>query len=154
MVGILDKQFSSKLAHYGMVTLIYDAAKVGNVEFLILFARSYPDLLWQIDENKMSIFHYAISYRHEHVFNLIYEIGAKKDTLATYVTLGDENNMLHLAGELAPLDRLNIVSGAALQMQRELLWFKVSNNIIYFLFSSGCIYNVSIVTCQFIPGQL
>jgi hypothetical protein len=34
-----------------------------------------------------------------------------------------------------------------------LLWFKVSNNI-YIFFSSGCIYNGSIVTCQFILGQL
>jgi ankyrin repeat protein len=130
MAGIPYKQFSSKLAHLEMVTLIFKAAKVGNVEFLIILARSYPDLLWQLDENKMSIFHYAILYRHEHVFNLIYEIGAKKDSLASYATLSIKNNMLHLAGQLPPLDRLNIVSGAALQMQRELLWFKVSNNII------------------------
>jgi ankyrin repeat protein len=130
MVGIPDKQSSSKLAQFEMVTLIFDAAKVGNVEFLIILARSYPDLLWHIDNNKMSIFHYAILYRHESVFNLIYEIGAKKDILATYVNLRSKNNMLHLAGKLAPLDRLNIVSGAALQMQRESLWFKVSNNII------------------------
>jgi ankyrin repeat protein len=112
------------------MALIFEAAKVGNVEFIIILARSYPDLLWQQDKNKMSIFHYAILYRHESVFNLIYEIGAKKDSLASYATLETKNNMLHLAGKLAPLDRLNIVSGAALQMQRELLWFKVSNNII------------------------
>lgn len=34
------------------------------------------------------------------------------------------NNILHLAGRLPPSDRLNLVSGAALQMQRELQWFK------------------------------
>jgi len=38
--------------------------------------------------------------------------------------------MLHLAGQVAPPNRLNIVSGAALQMQRELLWFKVGVDII------------------------
>ena len=130
MVGIPGKQFSSKLVRFEMLTLFFDAAKVGNVEFLIILARTYPDFLWQIDNNQMSIFHYAVLSRHEHVFNLIYEIGAKKDSLAAYATLSTENNMLHLAGELAPLDRLNIVSGAALQMQRESLWFKVSNNII------------------------
>ncbi|KAG2689339.1 hypothetical protein I3760_09G134700 [Carya illinoinensis] len=38
--------------------------------------------------------------------------------------------MLHLAGELAPSSRLKIVSGAALQMQRELLWFKEIEKIV------------------------
>lgn len=33
--------------------------------------------------------------------------------------------MLHLACKLAPTHRLNCVSGAALQMQREIQWFKV-----------------------------
>lgn len=37
------------------------------------------------------------------------------------------NNILRLAGNLAPKDQLNRVSGAALQMQRELQWFKVTN---------------------------
>ncbi|KAL4614489.1 hypothetical protein ACB092_07G057700 [Castanea dentata] len=37
---------------------------------------------------------------------------------------GKNENVMHLAGYLAPLNRLNIVSGAALQMQLELLWFK------------------------------
>jgi hypothetical protein len=48
--------------------------------------------------------------------------------------------MLHLAGKLAHSDRLNIVSGAALQMQRELLWFKVSDHIIIIIIIFGCIY--------------
>ncbi|XP_059436331.1 uncharacterized protein LOC132169291 [Corylus avellana] len=122
-VGIPDKQFSSSLVHYD-TTLIFEAAKLGNVEFIIILARSYPHLIWQQDENRMSIFHIAILYRHESVFNLIYEIGANMDSLASYATLDSNENMLHLAGHLAPLDRLNIVSGAALQMQRELLWFK------------------------------
>ncbi|KAL7193981.1 hypothetical protein ACSBR2_025592 [Camellia fascicularis] len=34
--------------------------------------------------------------------------------------MGDKNgnNMLHLAGRVAPFDKLNLVLGAALQMQR------------------------------------
>ncbi|XP_062162521.1 ankyrin repeat-containing protein NPR4-like [Alnus glutinosa] len=128
-VGIPDKQFSSNLVNNNMA-LIFEAAKVGNVEFLIILARSYPDLIWQQDKNKMSIFHIAILYRHESVFNLIFEIGADKDSLASYAALKTKENMLHLAGKLAPSDRLNIVSGAALQMQRELLWFKEIEKIV------------------------
>jgi hypothetical protein len=111
---------------------MFEAAKVGNVEFLIELTHSYPDLLWQLDETKMSIFHNAILSRQESMFNLIYEIGGNKDTLAAYANSETKDNMLHLAGQLAPSHQLNIVSGVALQMQRELLWFKVNGNINFF----------------------
>ncbi|KAF5444710.1 hypothetical protein F2P56_033819 [Juglans regia] len=52
-----------------------------------------------------------------------------KGNLASYHAKG-RNNMLHLAGELPSSDRLNIVSGAALQMKRELLWFQEIENIV------------------------
>ncbi|XP_062161766.1 ankyrin repeat-containing protein ITN1-like isoform X3 [Alnus glutinosa] len=126
MVGIPHNQFSSNMVQ----TLILEAAKVGNVEFLIILIRSYPDLIWQRNENNMSLFHIAIVYRQESVFNLIYELGTNKNHLASCKTSETNENMLHLAGQLAPLDRLNIVSGAALQMQRELLWFKEIEKIV------------------------
>ncbi|XP_059436315.1 ankyrin repeat-containing protein ITN1-like [Corylus avellana] len=129
MLRVRDKQFSSNLLHYHM-TLIFEAAKVGNVEFLIILTRSYPDLLWQKDEKNMTLFHIAIVYRQESVFNLIYEIGTKKDTIGSFLTLETYENMLHLAGQLPSSDRLSIVSGAALQMQRELLWFKEIEKIV------------------------
>ena len=47
---------------------------------------------------------------------------------------GKNENVMHLAGYLAPLNRLNIISVAALQMQRELLWFKVGVSMYYFSF--------------------
>ncbi|XP_059436406.1 ankyrin repeat-containing protein ITN1-like [Corylus avellana] len=108
---------------------LFGAAKVGNVEYIITVLRSYPDLIWQVDRKRRSIFHIAVKYRHESVFNLIYEIGAIKDIIAQYID-DNERNMLHLAGRLAPLHRLNIISGAPLQMQRELLWFKEIEKIV------------------------
>ncbi|GKB79718.1 ankyrin repeat family protein [Tanacetum coccineum] len=36
----------------------------------------------------------------------------------------DDSNILHLAGCLTPLQKLNAASGAALQMQQELQWFE------------------------------
>ncbi|XP_056687852.1 ankyrin repeat-containing protein ITN1-like [Spinacia oleracea] len=104
--------------------LLFVAAKLGKVEFLRTMIQSYPDLIWKVDKNRCTIFHIAIIHRHEEIFQLIYEIGAIKDLLATFKD-DRGNNMLHLAGKLAPPDRLNTVSGAALQMQREILWFKV-----------------------------
>ncbi|KAK7816919.1 ankyrin repeat-containing protein itn1 [Quercus suber] len=112
--------------------LLFDAAELGNVEFLIILIRAYPDLIWKVDQNNRSLFHTAVLYRQEAIFNLIYEIGAIKDLIAAYKDKNnnDNNNILHLAGNLAPLSRRQIVSGAALQMQRELLWFQAVEKIV------------------------
>ncbi|KAK2971013.1 hypothetical protein RJ640_000362 [Escallonia rubra] len=76
------------------------------------------------DENiSRGIFQIAILNRSEKVFNLIYQMGEHKQFM-NMVTDSSENNVLHLAGILAPLHKLNLTSGAALQMQRELQWFK------------------------------
>ncbi|KAF5444707.1 hypothetical protein F2P56_033817 [Juglans regia] len=109
--------------------LLVEATKVGNIEFIIILIRSYPDLIWQHDQEYGSLFHVAVENRQVRVFNLIYEIGVLKGDVATYKAK-DGNNMLHLAGQLPSSDRLNIVSGAALQMQRELLWFQEIEKIV------------------------
>jgi len=114
----------SKLIAYPW-RLLFVAAQLGKVEFLSVLIRSYPDLIWKVDENRFTIFHIAVIHRHEEIFKLIYEIGAIKNLIATYKD-DKRNNMLHLASKLAPPHRLNCVSGAALQMQREILWFKVT----------------------------
>ncbi|KAI3716438.1 hypothetical protein L1987_67315 [Smallanthus sonchifolius] len=43
---------------------------------------------------------------------------------ATEVDSEENENALHIAAKLAPPHRLNAVTGAALQMQRELQWFQ------------------------------
>ncbi|CAL5411341.1 unnamed protein product [Camellia sinensis] len=65
----------------------------------------------------------------EGIFNILYEIGSIKDLITAY-RYEDRNNMLHLAAKIAPPNQLNIMSGAALQMQRELLWFKEVEKIM------------------------
>jgi hypothetical protein len=138
------ERFSSQLVHDHM-TLLVEAAKVGNVEFLIILVRSYPDLLWQVDEDYGSLFHVAISYRQESVFNLIDEIGSMKENFTTYIAKGN-NNMLHFTGKLgANSDRLNTISTSALQMQQELLWFKVSTININYSIYIFCIFGCSLI---------
>ncbi|KAJ9691146.1 hypothetical protein PVL29_013355 [Vitis rotundifolia] len=109
--------------------LLFTAAELGIIEFLIELIHAYPDLIWKVDTQSRSMFHTAVVHRQEKVFNLIYEIGALKDLIASY---RDEtnNNMLHLAGKLAPSDRLKTDSGAALQLRRELHWFKEVEKIV------------------------
>ncbi|XP_012452008.1 ankyrin repeat-containing protein At5g02620 isoform X1 [Gossypium raimondii] len=109
--------------------VLFVAAEFGVVDLITELFQSYPDLIWRVDEHGRSIFHMAVIHRQEKIFRLIHDIGAHKDMIAAY---RDKNNhcILHLAGKIATPNRLNIVSGAALQMQRELLWFKeVEKNV-------------------------
>ncbi|CAA2967260.1 Hypothetical predicted protein [Olea europaea subsp. europaea] len=111
------------------IEIFHAAAKIGNVEFFTLLSYSYPDLIWNFDSERNSIFHIAVTNRQEEVFSLIYHKGIRKDAIAL-IEDNDGNNILHLAGKKAPRSRLNIVSGPSLQMQRELQWFKAVEKIV------------------------
>ncbi|XP_076889494.1 uncharacterized protein LOC143540272 [Bidens hawaiensis] len=119
--GLNIKQYSSRI--------LFIAAEMGNTNFLVELIRKYHDLIWKVNDNNQTIFHIAVKHRHEGIYNLLYEIGGMKNSI-TYLTDQNENNMLHLAGQRAAKERLAVVSGPALQMQRELLWFKEVWNTI------------------------
>ncbi|KAK6249537.1 hypothetical protein SCA6_003542 [Theobroma cacao] len=105
---------------------ILNAARWGITEFIVEIVKSNIDLLMTLDSDLRSIFHIAIAHRQENVFGLIYGLDTTK---YNFLPFGDKNddNMLHLAGELSPESQVKLqqISGAALQMQRELQWFKV-----------------------------
>lgn len=103
--------------------VLFIAAEMGNKKFIVELIRQYPDLIWKVNDKNQSIFHVAVSHRQEGIYNLLYEIGSLKD-FVTPLTDEDGNNMLHLAGMSAKNKRLQHISGVALQMQRELLWYK------------------------------
>ncbi|KAK9989400.1 hypothetical protein SO802_029639 [Lithocarpus litseifolius] len=86
--------------------------------------------MWITNSNNRSSFHIAVINGQESVFNLIHEVVFLKEIILTKYDKSENENILHLAGYLAPPSRLNIVSGAALQMQRELLWFKEVEMIV------------------------
>jgi hypothetical protein len=143
-----DKEFLDLVDKHS--SFLFVAAKSGNVEFLSILLSSHPDLIWKTDSGKRNLFHISVLHRQESVFNLIYEIGAFKDMIALSAD-EDGNTMLHLAGHLAPRRRLKVVSGAVLQMQRELLWFKVCSHIIpNFLISlvALLLYNLHLCYCR------
>ncbi|KAJ7974927.1 Ankyrin repeat-containing protein [Quillaja saponaria] len=112
--------------------LVYDAifraAERGISEFIIESSKANPDLLWSRDNMFRNLFFSAIQFRQAKVFSLIYGL-AWKDEAASSEDSSD-NNMLHVAGELATFTELNRISGAALQMQRELQWFKEVESIV------------------------
>ncbi|KAJ4721660.1 Ankyrin repeat family protein [Melia azedarach] len=110
-------------------SLIFVAAEKGNFEFLRILIDGYPDILREVDSNGRSIFHIAILNRQENIFQFINYIGPIKDVIVSSVDK-EGNTMLHLAATQAPLNRLKVVPGAALQMEREVLWFEKVRMIV------------------------
>ncbi|KAL8036001.1 hypothetical protein ABFX02_12G131400 [Erythranthe guttata] len=98
---------------------IFTAADSGNHEVVEMIVEAFPNAIY----SGQPIFHVAVLSRSESVFNLIQQMSDHK-----YVHLDieddDGNNLLHAAGKLAPSHKLNEISGAALQMQREMQWYK------------------------------
>ncbi|XP_023738055.1 uncharacterized protein LOC111886046 [Lactuca sativa] len=109
--------------------ILFVAAEMGNTKFLVELISRYPDLMWKKNENNQSIFHVAVSHRHEDIYNLLYEIGSMK---ALIISLADKdgNNMLHLVGKKAEKRRDQDVSGVVFQMQLDLIWFKEVESMI------------------------
>ncbi|KAM3694304.1 hypothetical protein ACJW31_07G047900 [Castanea mollissima] len=95
----------------------------GNAEFIDILIHTYPHIVWTTDDFHRSLFHIAVINRQHSVFNLLNEAFVVKEIILAYVD-AYQQSILHLAGKLAPSSRLNLVPGAALQMQRELMWFK------------------------------
>ncbi|KAK1355208.1 PGG domain-containing protein [Heracleum sosnowskyi] len=110
--------------------VLFVAAALGNTRFLIELIQLCPELIWKIDDNNRTIFHVAVLHRQESVYNLLHEIGSIKDHITSYKDTND-NNILHLAAMQPEQSRLNIVSGVALQMQREILWFKEVETMVH-----------------------
>ncbi|TXG48234.1 hypothetical protein EZV62_027528 [Acer yangbiense] len=105
--------------------LISDAAKEGNIEFISILISKQPNVIYGYDENGYTLFHTAVEYRQDKIFELIYERDSIKNVICALKAGKEKNTILHLAAKLPPdQNRLNVVSGAALRMQRELWWFK------------------------------
>ena len=111
---------------------ILRAVKEGIFEFVFDIVKADPQLVWSDDEKSTSIFSIAVQYRHAKIFSLIYGLEVIKGALTCDYDSSNGNNLLHKAGMLAPSTSINDIPGAALQMQRELQWFKVISLIFNF----------------------
>ncbi|BBG96522.1 Ankyrin repeat family protein [Prunus dulcis] len=101
---------------------VFQAVRRGIIEFVIRLCKIDPDVLWRNNSMGRNIFHYSIECRQEKVYSLIY--GVRQRNLIATFSDAFGNDMLHLAGMLSPTEKLDRISGAALQMQRERQWFK------------------------------
>nr|XP_043610435.1 ankyrin repeat-containing protein ITN1-like isoform X2 [Erigeron canadensis] len=109
---------------------IVEAASNGAYEVVQEIADTFPQAIWYSDSVGHFMIQLAILHRCEKVYNLTYQMSDHKHFHKTLKD-SDNNNLLHLAGKLAPPHKLNLVSGAALQMQRELQWFKEVETFVH-----------------------
>ncbi|GJY31739.1 ankyrin repeat-containing protein [Tanacetum coccineum] len=112
----------------GPPRILFVAAERGNARFIAEVLRTYPDLMFDENEDGLTIFHIAVMHRHHDVYNLMYEIGSvTNDICLSADPMG--NFMHHLVGKSSKEMTAKMV-GASLLMQRELLWFKEVEKIM------------------------
>ncbi|XP_040367106.1 uncharacterized protein LOC112175836 isoform X2 [Rosa chinensis] len=110
---------------------IFTAIEQGHHEFVTQLCEVNPKLLWDTcDESGMTIFHFAIRYRQEEVFNLIYGLEEEKQNDIGIRLVNSDKSMLHFAADLFLVPYLDHIQDASLQMQRELQWFKKVESVV------------------------
>nr|GEX07667.1 reverse transcriptase domain-containing protein [Tanacetum cinerariifolium] len=91
---------------------------------------TYFAVLYDSKKDGHNIYQLIVLNRSEKVY--IFIMNHKRDAISDYMMANDidDNNILHLAGRLAPIHKLNAASGAALQMQQELQWFEEVKRVV------------------------
>ncbi|XP_028805713.1 ankyrin repeat-containing protein NPR4-like isoform X2 [Neltuma alba] len=121
---LLDRQ-----QHGIVINTLYIAAREGLVDFLSEVSKTNPQLIqFTSSLGNRNTFFCAVECRQAEVFNLIHEYRFKNLIASVVDTSG--HCMMHMAAMLGPSNQLNRVSGAALQMQREMQWFKEVEKVV------------------------
>ncbi|KAF6174961.1 hypothetical protein GIB67_026449 [Kingdonia uniflora] len=104
------------------------SAEYGTVELMDTCLKYFPQLIWIHYNDCHTVLHLCITHRQEKIFKLLHKMKACQNSLAAFQDPCG-NNILHLAANVAPPEKLKATSGAALQMQRELQWYKAVEKI-------------------------
>lgn len=87
----MDRNKISKLISYPF-PLIFHAARKENIKFLRKLADKRPDILWEVDKRKQTIFHVAVYNCRGKVLQLLSEMCSQNDPR---VFLTDKNVTLY-----------------------------------------------------------
>ncbi|KAI3836575.1 hypothetical protein MKW92_043265 [Papaver armeniacum] len=109
--------------------MIKKAIKHGTIEIVDECLKKFPYLIWN-DLGGQTMIQMAVAERNEKILDLICKFSGKEmmDLISRKDTTG--NTLLHHVAKLAPPVPLNSVCGSALQVQRELQWYKGVESII------------------------
>ncbi|XP_059628668.1 uncharacterized protein LOC132271337 [Cornus florida] len=121
------------------------AAKVGISEVVEEIFAIFPEASNFTNVKGQNWFHIAILNRHENVFNLIYQV---RDHMRDKVLFMDlfNTSYLDLVACLKSEQIINIRAGAAsaaIQMQRELLWYEEVEKLTFKLFRGPSNYEIA-----------
>ncbi|KAG6703586.1 hypothetical protein I3842_07G091100 [Carya illinoinensis] len=108
-------------------TAMFRAVSAGNFEFVYCMGKANSELLEFAYGKRRSIFHSAVEYRQPRIFSLLYSL-KKRDAALNLVDVS-KNTILHMAGKLSRETPIQHITGAALQMQKEMQWFKEVESI-------------------------
>ncbi|XP_040369853.1 uncharacterized protein LOC112185062 isoform X2 [Rosa chinensis] len=103
---------------------LFKAVERGHAPIISHILKSDPSF-WRItNEHEKTIFRLAAEHRQDNIFSLLNEF--EKENRKYIVGMQDKfgDNMLHAVGKLSQLTQIDHIRGAALQMQKELQWFK------------------------------
>ncbi|KAG6683585.1 hypothetical protein I3842_12G021600 [Carya illinoinensis] len=112
---------------------ICQATKNGIFEFVSKMLKTDLEFITVRDKDDRNLFMLAVLHRHEKIFSILYS----QDMMMNYYSFMkclldvDGNNILHMAGIIEHSTPVNQIPGAALQMQRELQWFKEVGKIVH-----------------------
>ncbi|CAN6559961.1 unnamed protein product [Malus baccata var. baccata] len=122
----------------GLVKNLQKLLERGHAEFLTHFLGEALDIQ-ATNDKRQNVFQIAAECRYHKVYNLIYLIDEflkedpdKQKKIQKILGSRDnfENNILHTVARITSLSQIYHIRGAALQMQRELQWFKEVESIV------------------------
>ncbi|KAG6678545.1 hypothetical protein I3842_14G086200 [Carya illinoinensis] len=132
MCGVISQSNPQQLQDGLVYFAICRATKNGIFEFVYKMLKTDPEFITVRDEDERNLFMLAVLHRHEKIFSIL----CSQDMMMNYYSFVkclldvDGNNILHMAGMIEHSTRINQIPGAALQMQRELQWFKEVEKIV------------------------
>ncbi|XP_009343380.2 uncharacterized protein LOC103935347 isoform X1 [Pyrus x bretschneideri] len=111
-------------------TALFKAVEHGNDEFLRQLFTANILALGIYDENAKGMFQFSIECRQEKVYNFFHEFIRIMNVRTESRVDKFNNTLLHSAARLSPPAQLKHIQCAALQMQRELQWFKEVEKLV------------------------
>ncbi|KAG6677562.1 hypothetical protein I3842_14G033800 [Carya illinoinensis] len=132
MCKVISESKTQQLIDGLVYSAICRATTNGIFEFVSKMLETDLRFIWVRDKDERNIFMLAVLHRHEKIFSILYS----QHTMTNYYSLTclldvDGNNILHMVGKMEHPTRVTQISGAALQMQRELQWFKEVERIVH-----------------------
>ncbi|XP_035540943.1 uncharacterized protein LOC109008487 isoform X2 [Juglans regia] len=121
-VSTLDHQ---DMINGGVYSAIFRAMREGILEIVVGIVTANPKLLHIRDAENRGIVMLAALHRHADIFLATFRSRQASMWAANRDIFG--NNVLHMVALLTEFTPLDHIPGAALQMQRELQWFKVES---------------------------